>query len=487
MLVVSFFGAHAEQPNERIDGDWVLRDGGLFDYIGDYDEVIVLPKGITKVPSELFGMGTGHDFIFTMTTIVIPEGVTEIEPGAFDWCLSLERVVLPYTLKTIGAGAFSGCVQLKQIVLPPSIETIGDFAFDNCSMLEELVLPDGLKYIGDGAFFHCAAMRSITIPDSVEYIGYDAFQYAGGKWSGDVYDEINPVPPDFIIYSSVHHKPARYAAWTNETLHSSIGFGGEPERFDKNPAWVDTAYLLYSDTGSASLYNHDGTEVVATFPNGTPVRCHDYMDDEWAYVYNADLEGFARISELTPVDPLIGSTKVVMVKLKDELKIYEDPNTDSAFRYVTIDDAYFNVKENLLTWLKVETGDRQEGYVSINDVGLIGFSPYEFTRDWGISESYYAPYDPTNDAGCVYLIRTADLSASVRMYTEPSDQSAVLGHFFAGTQVRVMDGSNDENRKDRSDDEWVLVRIEGLGVEGYVTWGDLFPISVDAHPDSIAY
>ncbi|MBR5757897.1 MAG: leucine-rich repeat protein [Thermoguttaceae bacterium] len=59
----------------------------------------------------------------------VPQGVKEIEEGAFDSCSSLKKVVLPEGLKTIGDGAFWECSSLEEIVLPQSLDNIGDRAF----------------------------------------------------------------------------------------------------------------------------------------------------------------------------------------------------------------------------------------------------------------------------------------------------------------------------------------------------------------------
>ncbi|MDE6068670.1 MAG: leucine-rich repeat domain-containing protein [Treponemataceae bacterium] len=58
-----------------------------------------------------------------LTSVVIPEGVTEIgrlsggdnTDGAFENCKSLESVEIPASVKTIGFGTFFFCNNLKEV------------------------------------------------------------------------------------------------------------------------------------------------------------------------------------------------------------------------------------------------------------------------------------------------------------------------------------------------------------------------------------
>ena len=74
--------------------------------------------------------------------VVIPEGVTRIEDGAFKGNKDIVSVHLPLTLTCIGEEAFSGCISLNEINLVPQapIESIGKAAFKGCTALEGLIL-----------------------------------------------------------------------------------------------------------------------------------------------------------------------------------------------------------------------------------------------------------------------------------------------------------------------------------------------------------
>ena len=63
---------------------------------------------------------------------VIPDGVTTISAGAFEYCKNLKKVIIPEGVTTIGGSAFSYTSNLTEIELPYTAKKIGDYAFVNC-------------------------------------------------------------------------------------------------------------------------------------------------------------------------------------------------------------------------------------------------------------------------------------------------------------------------------------------------------------------
>ena len=47
--------------------------------------------------------------------LIVPEGVTRIGEGAFNWNPKLKKIVLPSTLKELGTDCFEGCENLHKI------------------------------------------------------------------------------------------------------------------------------------------------------------------------------------------------------------------------------------------------------------------------------------------------------------------------------------------------------------------------------------
>ena len=114
--------------------------------------------------------------------LVIPEGVTEIEPRVFS-CCDIESVEFPNSLRTIGEGAFSHCDKLKSVKFGNGIEKIGNqnddegCSFAYCTELEEIEFPPSLKYLGQSAFYGCKNLRRVRFNDGLKIIDEDAFNY----------------------------------------------------------------------------------------------------------------------------------------------------------------------------------------------------------------------------------------------------------------------------------------------------------------------
>ena len=112
----------------------------------------------------------------SLTSLVIPDSVTNIGDYAFSGCRSLTDIVIPDSVTRIGDGTFRGCKSLTDIVIPNSVTSIGDNAFEYCFSLSNLVIPDGVTSIEDNAFEGCYSLSSVVIPDSVSCIGFGAFE-----------------------------------------------------------------------------------------------------------------------------------------------------------------------------------------------------------------------------------------------------------------------------------------------------------------------
>lgn len=160
----------APQPFQDASGMFFVVDGVLRKYVGRDCADVVIPEGITKIDDGAFAACTD------IVSVAIPETVTEIGMDAFSGCLSLTEVTIPNSIEIIPENAFRSCYSLKRITIPNSVRMIADAAFDQCSDLESVTLPEGLRDIYHEAFYGCA-LREIVIPQSVTFIGNGAFRY----------------------------------------------------------------------------------------------------------------------------------------------------------------------------------------------------------------------------------------------------------------------------------------------------------------------
>ena len=167
------------------DSDFSIENGVLKRYWGT-GGTLVIPDGVTEIDSFAFAN------LSKPTTIVIPEGVTNIEPYAFSSQRKLVGVTLPSTLKSIGDDAFYGAA-FTELKLPEGLEDIGENAFTYCDKMTTLVLPQSLKSIGNHAFSNCTKLSSVTIPKWVEKIGDYAFDGCSGLKSLTLADGLNSI------------------------------------------------------------------------------------------------------------------------------------------------------------------------------------------------------------------------------------------------------------------------------------------------------
>ena len=119
-----------------------------------------------------------------VTAIGIPDGVTEIENGAFWECETLKSVVIPETVTSIGNGAFYGCSNLETVVIPKTVTFIGRNVFQGTKWLRDY--PENLVIVGDNILVHCKysgyynrdiqVKQHSEIPEGVKQIAEYAFQ-----------------------------------------------------------------------------------------------------------------------------------------------------------------------------------------------------------------------------------------------------------------------------------------------------------------------
>ena len=110
-----------------------------------------------------------------ITSLVIPDSITEIKPFAFHSCRGLTSVTISDNVTTIGKMAFASCINISSLNLGHSLTTIGQSAFSYCMGLTSVIIPNSVITIGDSAFIMCTGLTSVTIGNSVETIGPGAF------------------------------------------------------------------------------------------------------------------------------------------------------------------------------------------------------------------------------------------------------------------------------------------------------------------------
>lgn len=209
----------------KMVGDYVFYDDGtevyLVKYLGKESE-IRLPEynggENYKVYKSAFYSYNGYgNALPAITSIEIPDYVTELGLGAISFCTELEKVVIGDGLTSVDDGIF-GCQAVKYVTLGKNLSStsaIYDILFDSISLLsieidEEnpsfktidgnvyskdgktliryaigkadatLVIPEGVTAIAKKAVNGGNNLTTVILPEGVTTIGESAFERCGG-------------------------------------------------------------------------------------------------------------------------------------------------------------------------------------------------------------------------------------------------------------------------------------------------------------------
>ena len=179
-------------PNNTVEmGDRIFGyDDGFNDYTAPWlkklrtaDPIVIIngnlidassATGDVIIPDSVKSVAGGSFLGSQISSVKLPEGITEIPAICFEWCANLQNITIPNSVTEIGNYAFNYCSSLTSITIPNNVTKIGDYAFAECFNLTSVTLSNNLKEIGIRAFSDCK-LSSITIPDSVTDIGNMAF------------------------------------------------------------------------------------------------------------------------------------------------------------------------------------------------------------------------------------------------------------------------------------------------------------------------
>lgn len=112
-----------------------------------------------------------------ITSLEIPDNVTEIGSYAFAYWSGLTNVIIPNGVTTIGERSFQNCSGLTNITIPESVTTIEQYAFYLGNHLETITVLNSIPpTLGSGAFQYSNVV--VYVPDE----SVEAYQNAT-NWS----------------------------------------------------------------------------------------------------------------------------------------------------------------------------------------------------------------------------------------------------------------------------------------------------------------
>lgn len=175
----------------------------------------------------------------TEKSYIVPNGVTSIGAGAFEYCEHLTSIEIPNSVTSIGAGTFEHCENLTSIKIPNGIKNIGDYAFENCLNLIRIEIPNSVTKINERAFRKCTDLTDVY--------------YNGTKkqWNEINIGNYN----DDLKNATIHYKrdiPLTTATIKTEKVGEAYTFNVEPEQKYED-CYVYAA--MYDENGLLTGFN----------------------------------------------------------------------------------------------------------------------------------------------------------------------------------------------------------------------------------------
>lgn len=177
MLSLIFYVSYIRAYDFEVDG--------IYYTVTSFDEFLVKVdgfgpsvSGIVNIPSTI----SYSDKVFTVTeigsgqsnqitTVLIPPTITKIGGRAF-YGSSISSIDIPDNVSDIGAFAFANCINLKSAKITKNISKLQESLFEGCTNLTQVEWhPSSSGKILGKVFWGCSSLRSFRIPAKVSSIG----------------------------------------------------------------------------------------------------------------------------------------------------------------------------------------------------------------------------------------------------------------------------------------------------------------------------
>jgi len=131
-------------------------------------ENVYVSAGVKIIPCRAFGG------CFSLTNIFLPNDLADIHKDAFSFS-GLSSITIPNGVTNIGESAFKFCRGLTSVTIGSGVTKIGQFSFYECYNLTRVTMGSGIASIGDGAFGYCDSLKSVYFNGNAPAVGADVF------------------------------------------------------------------------------------------------------------------------------------------------------------------------------------------------------------------------------------------------------------------------------------------------------------------------
>ena len=203
---------------------------------------------------------------YSLTSIIIPDGVTTINDHAFYGCRNLTSITIPDSVTSIGDYAFESCFSLTNVMFgnDSQLLEIGSFAFAYCHKISVFNIPAGVINIDDCAFYYCDYLSSVTIPAGMTSIGVEAFRYCNRLKSIYNYSTL-----DIVAGETTHGYIAEYA----DHIYDMTG--------DATLTEDEDGFVIYTKGNVCELVEYKGDATDVVIPDGiTAINCNAFYEND---------------------------------------------------------------------------------------------------------------------------------------------------------------------------------------------------------------
>lgn len=107
---------------------------------------------------------------YNLSTITLPNGLTEIPRYAFNYCSALEALIIPHGVTNIGSSGIAYCQMLKVLSIPSGVVTLSSYALNGNSLLKTITLPNTITSMDTSALSSCSKILKIELPTQLTTI-----------------------------------------------------------------------------------------------------------------------------------------------------------------------------------------------------------------------------------------------------------------------------------------------------------------------------
>lgn len=145
-------------------------------FAGQVEQISYIDGNDYKVTQVSCMEATVSGFKNYKNRVILLSNITAIDGWAFQDCTNLTSIEIPNSVTNMGVQVFMGCSNLINVVLPEGITGITINEFHSCRSLTSINIPSSITRINNTAFDGCSSLRSVTIPENVTSIGISAFR-----------------------------------------------------------------------------------------------------------------------------------------------------------------------------------------------------------------------------------------------------------------------------------------------------------------------